>query len=94
MRAEQTVSEMVTEALARQAEALAEVLETPAGRLLAELTESRHRHEKAAYWQAALRAEAVGRSSLPAVTHSPHASSKRSGRCSITSVGARGPSDC
>jgi CheY-like chemotaxis protein len=69
VRAEQTVSEMVTEALARQAEALAEgtgrpfedafaeVLETPAGRLLAGLIESPHRHEKAAYWQAALRAE-------------------------------------
>lgn len=69
MRAEQTVSEMVTEALARQAEALAEdtgwpfedafadVLGTPAGRLLAELADGPHRHESAAYWQARLRAE-------------------------------------
>jgi CheY-like chemotaxis protein len=69
VRAEQTVSEMVTEALARQAEALAEdtgrpfedafadVLETPAGRLLAELADGPHRHEGAAYWQARLRAE-------------------------------------
>jgi CheY-like chemotaxis protein len=60
---------MVTEALARQAEALAddtgrpfedafvEVLETPAGRLLAELADGPHRHERAAYWQARLRAE-------------------------------------
>jgi CheY-like chemotaxis protein len=69
VRAEQTVSEMVTEALARQAEALAEdtgrpfedtfveVLETPAGRVLAELADGPHRHESAAYWQARLRAE-------------------------------------
>jgi CheY-like chemotaxis protein len=69
VRAEQTVSEMVTEALGRQAEALAddmgrpfeeafvEVLDTPAGRLLAELADSPHRHESAAYWQARLRAE-------------------------------------
>jgi CheY-like chemotaxis protein len=69
VRAEQTVSEMVTEALARQAEELAEgagrpfedafadVLETPAGRLLAELADGPHRHEGAAYWQARLRAE-------------------------------------
>ena len=69
MRAEQTVSEMVTEALARQAEAFAEstgrpfedafayVIETPAGRLLAELADGPHRHERAAYWQACLRAE-------------------------------------
>ena len=66
MRAEQTVSEMVVEALARQAEALSErtgqpfegafveVLETPAGRKLAELADSPHRHEKAADWQAGL----------------------------------------
>ena len=51
MRAEQTVSEMVVESLARRAEALsegsdltfedafAEVLKTPAGRQLAELAE-------------------------------------------------------
>jgi CheY-like chemotaxis protein len=69
VRAEQTVSEMVTEALGRQAEALAddtgrpfeeafvEVLETPAGRLLAELADGPHRHESAAYWQARLTAE-------------------------------------
>lgn len=66
MRAEQTVSEMVVGSLARQAEALAqrsgrtfedafaEVLETPAGRELAELADGPHRHEKAAQWQAGL----------------------------------------
>jgi CheY-like chemotaxis protein len=66
LRAEQTVSEMVVEVLARQAEALsegtgrsfedafAEVLDTPAGRLLGELAEGPQRHERAAYWQAAL----------------------------------------
>lgn len=66
VRAEQTVSEMVVEALARQAEALsegtgrpfeeafAEVLETPAGRQLGELADGPHRHEKAADWQAGL----------------------------------------
>ena len=66
MRAEQTVSEMVVEALARQAdtlsertgrpfeEAFAKVLETPAGRRLAELADGPHRHEKAAEWQAGL----------------------------------------
>lgn len=66
MRAEQTVSEMVVEALARQAEALsdrtgrpfedtfAEVLETPAGRRLGELAEGPHRHQMAAEWQAGL----------------------------------------
>ncbi|HEX2098758.1 MAG TPA: hypothetical protein VHF46_06865, partial [Rubrobacteraceae bacterium] len=64
MRAEQTVSEMVVEALARQAEALsegterpfddafAEVLKTPAGHRLSELADGPHRHEKAAQWQA------------------------------------------
>jgi CheY-like chemotaxis protein len=69
VRAEQTVSEMVTEALARQAEALAEstggsfegafafVMETPAGSQLSELADGPHRHERAAYWQARLRAE-------------------------------------
>jgi hypothetical protein len=45
MRAEQTVSEMVVEALARQA---------AAGRRLAELADGPHRHEKAAVWQAGL----------------------------------------
>lgn len=66
MRAEQTVSEMVVDALARQAEVLSEttgrsfgeafakVLETPAGRLLGELADGPHRHEKAADWQADL----------------------------------------
>lgn len=66
MRAEQTVSEMVVESLARQAEALseetgrpfedafAEVLKTPAGRRLGELADGPHRHEKAAQWQAGL----------------------------------------
>ena len=69
MRAEQTVSEMVVEVLARRAEALsegtgrpfedafAEVLDTPAGRLLGELAEGPQRHERAAYWQARLRNE-------------------------------------
>jgi CheY-like chemotaxis protein len=69
LRAEQTVSEMVVEVLARQAEALseetgrsfehafAEVLDTPAGRLLGELAEGPQRHERAALWQARLRAE-------------------------------------
>lgn len=68
MRAQQTVSEMVVEALARQAEALseesgrpfkdafAEVLKTPAGRQLAELADGPHRHERAAEWQADLTA--------------------------------------
>lgn len=66
MRAEQTVSEMVVEVLARQAEALseetklsfdeafAEVLKTPAGRQLGELADGPHRHERAARWQAGL----------------------------------------
>ena len=60
MRAEQTVSAMVVEPLARQAEVLseetgrsfedafAEVLRTPAGRRLGELADGPHRHEKAA----------------------------------------------
>ncbi len=60
VRAEQTVSEMAVESLARQAEAItdqtdrpfeeafAEVLKTPAGRKLAELADGPHRHEKAA----------------------------------------------
>lgn len=66
MRAEQTVSEMVVEVLARQAETLsegtelpfdeafAEVLKTPAGRQLGELADGPHRHERAAQWQAGL----------------------------------------
>ena len=69
MRAEQTVSEMVVEVLARQAEALSEregrpfkdafveVLTTPAGRLLGELADGSHRHERAAEWQAHLIAD-------------------------------------
>ena len=73
MRAEQTVSEMVVESLARQAEALsegnsktfadayAEVLETPAGRQLGELADGPHRHEKAAEWQAGLIADREAR---------------------------------
>jgi hypothetical protein len=66
LRAEQTVSEMVVEVLARQAEELAartgqpfyeayeDVLETEAGCQLSELVEGPHRHEKASYWQANL----------------------------------------
>jgi hypothetical protein len=66
MRAEQTVSEMVVEVLARQADNLAyrsdqpfqeafdEVRKTEAGQQLAELAEGPHRHEKAIYWQANL----------------------------------------
>jgi CheY-like chemotaxis protein len=66
VRAEQTVSEMVVEVLARQAEALSErtgqtfedafadVLKTPAGRRLGELVDGPHRHERAAEWQADL----------------------------------------
>ena len=73
MRAEQTVSEMVVESLARQAEALSErtgqpfetafanVLETPAGRRLGELADGPHRHEKAAEWQAGLLADREAR---------------------------------
>jgi CheY-like chemotaxis protein len=69
MRTEQTVSEMVVEVLARQAEALAEregrpfenafveVLDTPAGRLLTELADGPHRNERAAEWQAHLIAD-------------------------------------
>jgi hypothetical protein len=69
VRAKQTVSEMVVEVLARQAERLGEqtgrpfgeayedVLETEAGRQLAELAEGPHRHERASYWQANLRIE-------------------------------------
>ena len=73
MRVEQTVSEMVVESLARQAEALsegnsktfadayAEVLKTPAGRQLGELADGPHRHEKAAEWQAGLLADREAR---------------------------------
>ena len=73
MRPEQTVSEMVVETLARQAEALsegtkqpiedafAEVLKTPAGRRLSELADGPHRHEKAAEWQAGLLADREAR---------------------------------
>jgi hypothetical protein len=73
LRADQTVSEMVVEALARQAEALsegpghsfedtfAEVLKTPAGRRLVELADGPHRHEKAAEWQAGLLADREAR---------------------------------
>ena len=73
MRAQQTVSEMVVESLARQAEALsegtgcsfedayAEVLRTPAGRRLGELADGPHRHEKAAQWQADLLADREAR---------------------------------
>ena len=72
MRAKQTVSEMVVEVLARQAkrlgaqrgqpfgEAYEDVLETEAGRQLAELAEGPHRHERASYWQANLRIERAG----------------------------------
>jgi hypothetical protein len=71
VRAEQTVSEMVVEALARQAEeqaarsgqpfgeAYEDVLETEAGRQLAELANGPHRHEKASRWQANLQFERV-----------------------------------
>jgi hypothetical protein len=73
VRAEQSVSEMVVEALARQAEALSErtgqpfeeafaqVLKTPAGRRLSELADGPHRHEKAAEWQAGLLREREAR---------------------------------
>ena len=69
VRAEQTVSEMVVESLARQAETLsketkrpfeeafAQVLDTPAGRKLAALADGPHRHRKAAEWQAGLIAD-------------------------------------
>ena len=73
MRAEQTVSEMVVESLARQAEALSEetgcsfeeafaaVLKTAAGRRLGELADSPYRHEKAAWWQVDLLADREAR---------------------------------
>ncbi|HET7271536.1 MAG TPA: response regulator transcription factor [Rubrobacter sp.] len=78
MRAEQTVSEMVVEVLARQAEAIsertgrpfedafAEVLMTPAGRQLAELADGPHRHERAAEWQADLTADREAQRQWPA----------------------------
>jgi hypothetical protein len=71
VRAEQTVSEMAVEVLARQAEALGvsrelsfeeafpEVLKSEAGRQLCELAEGSHRHEKARFWQANLQFERV-----------------------------------
>jgi hypothetical protein len=71
MRAEQTVSEMVVEVLARQADELAsqndqpfqevfeEVLKTEAGQQLAQLADGPHRHEQAIYWQASLLFERV-----------------------------------
>jgi len=71
MRAEQTVKEMAEEALSRQAralakrtgeplvEALAAVLETPAGRQLEELRCGSHRHEETRYWQANMLFERV-----------------------------------
>ena len=64
MRAEQTVDEMTGEILWRQArvlarqtgepfaQALAAVLETPAGHQLEELGGGPHQHEEARYWQA------------------------------------------
>jgi hypothetical protein len=66
MRTEQTVDEMAQEILWRQArvlarqtgepfvEALAAVLETPAGHQLEELRCGPHQHEEARYWQAKL----------------------------------------
>ena len=71
MRAEQTVDEMAEEALSRQAralaqrtgepldEALAAVLETPAGRQLEELRCGPHRDEETRYWQANMLFERV-----------------------------------
>jgi hypothetical protein len=63
MQQNQSVSEMATEVLARQAgarakrtgesleEALRAVLQTEAGRLLGELRDGEHRHERAEQWQ-------------------------------------------
>ena len=71
MRAEQTVKEMAQEVLSRQAmalarrtggpfvEALAAVLETPAGRQLEELMCGVHQDEQTRYWQANLLFERV-----------------------------------
>ena len=73
MRARQTVSEMVVEVLARQAndlasrtgrpfrEAFEEVKRTEAGGQLAQLAEGSHRHEEARYWQANLLFGRVGK---------------------------------
>ena len=69
MRENQSVFEMATEALARQARARAEwtgepleealeaVLETEAGRRLRELRDGEHRDERAAQWQLGLQRE-------------------------------------
>ena len=71
MRAEQTVYDMAQEILWRQArvlaqqtgepfaQALAAVLETPAGHQLEELRGGPHQHEEARYWQANLLFERV-----------------------------------
>ena len=81
MRTEQTVAEMVVVALGRQAEALsketgrpleealAQVLKTPAGRLLGELADGPHRHEKAADWQEGLITDRVAERSYGSVAH-------------------------
>jgi hypothetical protein len=62
LQPEQTVTEMASEVLGRQAEAdrsgrsyegaFEEVLKTEAGRQLVGLAEGPHRHEKATEWQA------------------------------------------
>ncbi len=69
VRAQQTVSQMVAESLVSKVEALMEgtdrtfleayeeVLETPAGRLLAALADGSDGHRKAAEWQEGLIAE-------------------------------------
>jgi hypothetical protein len=71
MRAEQTVKEMAQEVLSRQAmalvrqtggpfvEALAPVVETPAGRQLEESRCGVHQDEQTRYWQANLLFERV-----------------------------------
>jgi acetyl-CoA acetyltransferase len=73
MRAEQTVTEMAEEVLARQAKAivaqtgqsfesaLAAVTSTQAGQQLKELANGEHRHEKAQEWQVSLFAERAER---------------------------------
>ena len=85
MREQQTVSEMVVEVLARQAdelasrtgrpfgEALDEVKRTEAGGQLSELVEGSHRHEEARYWQANLLFERVTR-------HAGHPATRPGGR--------------
>jgi hypothetical protein len=94
VRAEQTVAEMVVELLARQAKALSErtgrpfeetfeeVLKTPAGRRLGELADGRHRHERAAEWQAGLIAAREAR--RPAHLRTPDGGNHEAGedRCS------------